>query len=274
MVNVVKASGDIVKFSKDKLRLSLERAGASPQIIDEILIEVDSLLYEEISTKEIYLKAYDILKSKSSHSASKYKLKKSIVELGPSGYPFEKFIARILTFQGFKTSVSVIVEGKCVSHEIDIIGEKEEKNIMVECKFHNRPGIKSDVKVPLYINSRFYDIKDKNNLNDGNFKFDEGWVVTNTRFSEDAIKYGLCSGLKLISWDFPKTGNLREWIALSGFHPITCLQNLKSVEIDFLLDNDIILCRELETNFGILNRLTLEGSRINRLRAELKEVLS
>jgi hypothetical protein len=81
------------------------------------------------------------------------------MELGPSGFPFEKYVAEILKYQGYRVEVGVIVEGFCVKHEVDIIAEKEAKHFMIECKFHNQPGTFCDVKIPLYINSRFLDIE-------------------------------------------------------------------------------------------------------------------
>ena len=273
-MNIIKASGEIVEFNSNKLKLSLERSGASPTEIEEILTAVHNNLYENIGTKEIYQKAYDLLNKKSSIAAVKYKLKKAIMELGPTGYPFEQLIAKLLQYQGYNTEVGVIINGKCISHEIDVIANRKDQYIMVECKFHNKPGTKSDVKVPLYINSRFWAVKNSNNFNGRGVSFDFGWVVTNTRFSEDAIKYGSCAGLKLVSWDYPKKGNLREWIEVSGFHPITCLENLKRVEIEFLLDNNIVLARELNDQITILEGLHIEPKRLSSLVHELKQIVN
>ena len=47
-------------------------------------------LYPGITTKEIYRRAFSMLRKASAHLAAEYKLKKAFQELGPSGYPFEK----------------------------------------------------------------------------------------------------------------------------------------------------------------------------------------
>src|SRR5690554_2263453 len=156
---IVKASGDIVDFDEDKLRRSMRNAGANEQAIEEVITAVNEILVDGITTKEIYQKAFSLLKKRSSAAAGRYKLKKAILELGPSGYPFEKFVAEILKYQGFQTEVGVYVSGHCVDHEVDVVAEKDQHYYMIECKFHNTFNRHCDVKVPLYINSRFEDIE-------------------------------------------------------------------------------------------------------------------
>ncbi|RZK62264.1 MAG: ATPase, partial [Pedobacter sp.] len=124
------------------------------------------------------------------------------MELGPSGYPFEKYFAAILQHIGYSLRTGVILQGACVKHEVDVIAEKENQHEMVECKFHQQQGTFCDVKIPLYIHARFKDVEagftdrsPKNNT------LHQGWVVTNTRFTTDAIHYGTCAGLKLIGWN-------------------------------------------------------------------------
>ena len=81
-LDVTKSSGEKVKFSLDKLRSSLKRTGASKETIDQIIDKVRDELYQGISTREIYNRAFALLKKKKSYFASKYKLKKAIYELG------------------------------------------------------------------------------------------------------------------------------------------------------------------------------------------------
>ena len=95
--DIIKSSGEKVKFSLEKLRTSLSRTGAEKEIVDQILDKVRDELYQGISTKEIYNRAFSLLKKKKSYLASKYKLKKAIYELGPTGFPFERFVSAILS---------------------------------------------------------------------------------------------------------------------------------------------------------------------------------
>jgi hypothetical protein len=241
-----KASGDQVPFSEEKLKQSLRRSGADREVIDAITEEVKKQLYDGMPTKKIYKLAFALLKKNSKPFAAKYKLKEAIMELGPSGFPFEKYIAEILKHNGFKIKVGEVVNGHCVKHEIDVIAEKEDKHFMIECKYHHSPGIICNVKIPLYIEARFRDVEAEwKKLPGHSVKFHQGWVVTNTRFSSDAVQYGNCIGLNLIGWNFPAKESLNNLIEHSGLYPVTCLTTLTKKEKQILLDNNIVLCREI-----------------------------
>lgn len=264
--SVIKKSGESVLFSSEKVKESLKRAGADQTTIQEIVKTLKKEMYEGISTKEIYNRAFQLLKKKNSYQASRYKLKKAIYELGPTGFPFERFISAIFKHSGFKTEVSKIIPGKCVTHEVDVVAVKNEKTLIMECKFHSSEGKKTDVKVPLYIDSRFRDIK---NLN-ATFKFDEGWVVTNTVFTEDAVVYAKCTGLHLLSWNLPKQNALRDRIDHTGLYPITVSTLLSSREKQFLLSRDIVLCKELINDKFYLDHLGISENRQKRILKEME----
>lgn len=249
MLSITKSSGEQTAFNPEKLRHSLHRSGASESMVNEVIHEVEKHLFEGITTKIIYQIAFGLLKKYSRHSAAKYKLKRAIMELGPSGFPFEKFVAAILNQQGYAVKVGEIVKGQCVNHEIDVIAEKDNQHFMIECKFHNRNGNVCDVKIPLYIYARFKDVELQwKNIPGHGTKFHQGWVVTNTKFSEDAIQYGVCAGLNLLGWDFPHKKSLREIIDDSGLYPVTCLTTLALHEKQLLLDRGIVLCKEFCDN--------------------------
>lgn len=270
---ITKASGEKSKFSEEKIRKSLSRAGATPEQIDTILREIDVNLYEGISTKKIYRIAFNLLRGESRHVAARYHLKQAIMELGPSGFPFEKFIAEILNAEGYKTKVGQIVQGKCVSHEIDVIAEKEDHIYMIECKYHNLRGKFSDVQIPLYIQSRFKDVEAQWLKNPGyKSKTMGGWVVTNTRFSADAILYGTCSGLTLLGWDYPQKAGLKDRIDLLGLYPVTCLTSLAKVEKQRLLDKKIVLCKEIYSNEQLLETSGIKTARIPTVMKEAKQL--
>jgi Holliday junction resolvase-like predicted endonuclease len=270
---ITKASGEKSKFSEEKLRKSLAIAGATAAQVDAILKEIDANLYEGIPTKKIYRMAFNLLRGESRPVAARYHLKQAIMELGPSGFPFEKFIAELLNAEGYKTSVDQIVQGKCVSHEIDIIAEKEDHLYMIECKYHNQRGKFSDVQIPLYIQSRFKDVEAQW-LKDPVYKTKTmaGWVVTNTRFSADAILYGTCAGLSLLGWDYPRKMALKERVDTLGLYPVTCLTSLTKVEKQGLLNKKIVLCKEIYNNEQLLEASGVKASRIPAVMNEAKQL--
>lgn len=265
--NITKKSGEVIPFNTEKLKKSFERSGASQQDIEDVIANLSNKVYDGISTRKLFQLAYSLLKQKSTEVAGRYRLKNAIMELGPTGFPFEKYVAELLKYQGYEVEVGTIVNGQCVTHEVDVIAQKEDEKIMVECKFHGNTHTKSDVKVALYIHSRYNDVVNGWKQSDPKtIQKYQGWVVTNTRFTEDAVNYGKCAGLHLVSWDYPSQGSLRERIDVSGLHPITVLQSISKREKQLILEKGIVLCRSLtEDN---LKAVEITGNRVKKILKE------
>lgn len=264
---ITKSSGEKVVFSLDKIKASLRRTGANDQLIQKILDTLADEVYEGITTREVYNRAYAMLHQSGAAYASRYKLKKAIYELGPTGFPFERFIAAVLEYSGYSTQTGVMLSGKCVHHEVDVEAKKNGEVILVECKFHGQQGIKCNVKIPLYIWSRYRDIAE-------NWQRAEAlkpvWVATNTRFTLDARKYGSCMGMYLLSWDHPEGDSLRERIDRLGLYPITVSSLLTAREKNFLLDKGVVLCRTLLKETFFLDHAGVSAKRQKRILDEMK----
>lgn len=272
-LHIRKATGELVPFDEMRLRSALERSGAGEELIEEVTHAVMKELVEGMSTRTIYKKAFARLRSRSKRVAGRYKLKQAIMELGPTGFPFERFVGELLKHQGYKVQVGVIVQGHCVSHEVDVVAEKDDRHYMVECKFHSDPARRCHVQVPLYVRSRFVDVERQWKERPGHDnKFHQGWVVTNTRFTSDAIAFGTCMGMELVSWDHPRHGSLRERVDASGLHPITCLSTLKRSEKERLLHDGVVLCTTLLDNAALLEAAGVKGNRAARILSEAKEL--
>ncbi|WP_418639010.1 ATP cone domain-containing protein [Winogradskyella sp.] len=272
-IDIIKSSGEKVKFSLEKLRASLKRSGAEEHIVNQVLDKVRDELYQGISTKEIYNRAFALLKKNKSYFASKYKLKKAIYELGPTGFPFERFVSAILKYSGYKTEIGKILQGKCVSHEVDVIARKNSEVTIIECKFHGDQGLNCNVKIPLYINSRYRDIKDNwQKLRKKEDPLTQGWVVTNTRFTKDALEYGNCCGLYLLSWDYPLKDGLKDRIDRLGLYPITVSTLLSQREKQFLLSRSVVLCRELINDKFYLDHLGVSETRKKKILDEISHL--
>lgn len=267
---IIKASGEKVKFSLEKLKTSLKRTGADNDTVNSIIDKVRDELYQGISTKEIYNRAFALLKKKKSYLASKYKLKKAIYELGPTGFPFEHFIGAVLKYSGYDIEINKILQGQCVTHEIDVIAYKNNESTIIECKFHNEQGLNCNVKIPLYINSRYNDVKAHWISKTKKNKLTKGWVVTNTRFTEDALQYGKCVNLYLLSWDYPKNDGLKDRIDRLGLYPITVSTLLTNREKQFLLSRDVVLCRGLIGDTFYLDHLGISETRKEKILNEIK----
>lgn len=269
-IYIKKGNGETELFSFEKLKNSLRSSGASNEIADSIVDKIQREIYDGMSSNAIYKKAFGLLKQKNKISASRYSLKRAIFDLGPTGFPFERLIGALLKEKGFETKVGVILKGECVTHEIDVLAEKDEYVYAIECKFHTDPRNTSNVRVPLYINSRFLDIQEQWNKDPKNkTHLKQGWLVTNTRFTEDAINYAKCVGLTLLSWDYPSNNGLKANIDTYALYPITTLTTLSKREKHELIAHDIILVKELLNATDKMKSIGLSDSKIQKVKNEV-----
>lgn len=245
-ITIEKSTGEREAFDPAKLSSSLAKAGANPDTIKAIVKHVEGELVDGMTTTEIYRHAFLLLHKKASHIAAKYSLKRAVAALGPNGFPFEKFVAEIFRAKGYEAVTDQIVQGGCVEHELDVVAWKGDELIMVEAKFHNEQGLKSDLKVALYIKARFDDLKGQVYIyGDKERKMSKGLLVTNTKFTDHAIRYAECQKLNLIGWNYPLNGNLEDLIIESKLHPLTCLTTLSEVDKQNLLKGDLVLCKHV-----------------------------
>jgi hypothetical protein len=269
---ITKASGEQEPFEAQKLVQSLIKVGASSGVINLIL--------DEIKKGRVFTSAKDIYKFASKHLrkynkgvAGRYNLKNALRDLGPTGYPFERFVAQIFKNQGYDVKVSQIAKGLCVSHELDAIVKKGDEQYLIECKFHNKQGLKCDVKVPLYIKARFDDIREHWKANQAqNGHYHQAWIFTNTKFTLNAIQYAECIGIRLVGWSYPNRDNLAQIIDKLKLYPITVLTSLSKYQKKVLVENDVVLCKQICTQHPALKRLGLGAERISNIISEARSV--
>ncbi|HTL70040.1 MAG TPA: ATP cone domain-containing protein [Candidatus Eisenbacteria bacterium] len=266
MTFVIKASGETEPFSEEKLRRSLERASVSGEVIDRVMWRIKEGLRDGMRTADIYRLAFALLKKEKKIVATRYALKKAIMALGPEGHHFERYAGELLRAEGYAVDVAKVLRGACVSHEVDLIARKDGRTIMAECKFHNHPGVKSDVKVPLYTKARFDDLKKAGGGPD------EAWVITNTVFTGDAIRYAECVGMKAVGWNYPPDNSLQDIIRRRRLYPVTCLTGLYQMEKRLLLDKGVLLCAELLRDKETLFSLGMGEARAARVAAEISQL--
>jgi len=270
-ITISKADGSTEYFKVEKLRRSLRRAGADPEEINRIIGEVSDGLFDGIQTQEIYRRAFGFLRDSQPPAAARYSLRRALFNLGPTGFPFEKFLARLFNGDGYHTKTGIIMEGKCAPHEIDLAAYKDDHSFIGEAKFHSRPGVKSDLQVALYSYARLLDLRDTKICSEDHCGVKEFWLITNTKFTSTAQKYGNCVGLKMLSWDYPKNNNLHDRIQCAGIYPITVLQSLTTAQAETLISYGIILCRDIYEHPELLKNLHLPQSKSEEL---MKEVMS
>lgn len=274
-IHIIKSDGERVPYDRNKLINAFDNIGVDHATSISITKLIEPQLYDGIPTRKIYRIAYSLLWKDSIRHAGRYRLKTAILDLGPSGYPFEIFVGRIFESMGYRVQIGEQIQGKCIQHEVDVVATKPGEKVIVECKFRGDYKGKTTVQVPLYIHSRFADIKEKWEKENSNKEINiRGYVVTNTRFTIDAIKYAECVGLGMISWDYPKNNSLKYHIDRSGLHPITSLRSLKKTDQQHFLKEGIVLCSELENHEELMRKHGLNDKQIARVLIESKLLIA
>ena len=263
---VTKASGEKELFDPQKLLSSIKRAGVPLSLQNEALGHVQNILYDGITTSEIYNHITEFLaNSKYPFSKSAYSLKKAIMDLGPTGFPFEDYVAEILKTQGYSTKTRSLLSGRCVTHEVDIVATKGSEKILVECKFHNNPGNRCNIHVSLYTNARLSDLKEKHG-------FTQALLVTNTKIAPDALAYALCENIKVMSWSYPEGESLRDIIEKEKLYPLTQLQRISFSQKQSLMQGHVVLCDDVCKNSKSLDILNLPKEKRDEILSEAQFV--
>jgi hypothetical protein len=243
---ITKASGQTEAFVIRKLVDSLIRSGATEETAWSIARKIQDEMPPVSSTKHIFRTARRLLRHYNRASDMRYSIKKSLYSLGPSGYQFEKYFARILKAYGYSAEVNRIMNGYCVTHEVDVLAARDGQGCVIECKYHSNSGNPTDVKVALYIYSRLQDImRAPAPVSGKNVTIQEGWLVTNTRCTSDARKFAECVGLKIVSWKYPEKNSLEKMIENRRLYPVTILSSIKKNALEILFRNDIILAKDI-----------------------------
>ncbi|PID52340.1 MAG: ATPase [Candidatus Moraniibacteriota bacterium] len=271
---ITKTSGDIEVFSLEKLKKSLERAGVDNITAENIAKDVADET-DVATTVDVHEKTYKKLKEKYRPVAARYNLKRALKALGPSGYPFEQFFARLLNARGYKTSTNRTIRGRCVSHEIDVMAYKDNRHFIFECKFHNNLGYKSDVQTVLYMKARFDDIKERwAEVHEGKgHHLHKLWIITNTQFTKQARTYAKCNDIELMSWRYPKGRSLAELIDQTGLHPITAITRLNRRQKDYLINQGVVLCQEALQKPEALKKAGVHGHKLKQVLSEADAIV-
>ncbi len=269
-VMIKKASGDLEEFNSEKVKRAILRSGASEDVVLSIERELEEHLYEGISTREIFGIVHRLLRRERPIFASRYDLKGAIMRLGPDGFTFENYVARLLEEYGYKTWLRQHISGGCVVHEIDIVAESPEGvRSAIECKYHNSKGISTGIKVAMYTFMRLLDLRDgcKNGSCEN---FDDIWLITNTRFSDDAIHFAECKELRLLGWRYPSEKTLESMIESKSLYPITILRSVDKKTKKIFFRENLLFAKDLvSVDFETLQRRTMLSR--NKLRLMVSE---
>lgn len=268
MPTIVKGDGSREPFETKKLEASLRRSGAEPELAAQITEKIAATVKDGMTTTEIYKNAYKLLHKEEKVTAARYSMRRAILDLGPTGYPFEDFISEMMRLRGYNTKLRQVIKGKCTTHEVDVVFEKEGRTIGAELKFHNQPGFKTDLKTALYVEARYRDIFEGAKEEGKKCVIDEGYLMTNTKFSRTAIDFAECAGIRLVGWSYPKEENLLNMIQETGVYPVTVLSSISRKEKERLLMDGVALCRTVAEDPESLLRAGIRKGKHQEIIAE------
>jgi hypothetical protein len=263
-MQVTKANGQKELFSKEKIIKTCMNAGATKDDAIKIADEVEQQVSDGMRTRQVLKIIIRLLHKNSPRISMQYNLKGALMRLGPGGFVFEKYISKLLTSQGYTTKTNIISKGLCIPHEIDVSAKKDLETLMVECKYHNSPGIYTGVKDILYVYARFLDIRE------GNAPFTKPMLATNTKFSHDTIKYASCKGIKLLGWNCPENNGIAEIARKNKILPITILKSVTEPLLERFISKNVITTKDLTDEN--LKLLKLSQKTITNLLSEAREV--
>ncbi|MDE2213194.1 MAG: restriction endonuclease [Patescibacteria group bacterium] len=266
---ITKADGTTEAFDLQKLLSSLRRAGATEEAAQEIAIETERRIKDHASTHDIYHHAFELLRAHRSTAAARYSLKRALLDFGPSGFPFEAYLAELFRKEGYEATIDQHIAGKCVTHEVDVVLHKGEERVYIEAKFHNSAGFKTDLQIALYVQARIEDIQASQENGGAHAR---GMLITNTKFTSLVLAYARCRGMELLGWEYPENNNLHDRIERNRLYPITALTSLSHEEKVNLLSQKVVLCHELSRQESALSQAGVRSARMSGVLAEAGEL--
>ncbi len=226
MVNVIKMNGEVDKYDPEKVRRSCLRAGVSTETAEKIVDEVSKKIYDGMPTGKLFKMVHNLLENEEEHLAARYNLKESVSNMDSECFEFEYYITRLLSRCGYGATHSPEpkIQGRCIDHEIDVIAKKDRDLALVECKHHFRSHTYTGLDVPMRQWSRLDDVQNADKNGDaGSVSATSAWVITNTKYSEHAITYARCKGIKMTGWNFPHGSGLNDLIEEHKAYPLSMI---------------------------------------------------
>lgn len=270
---VVNSRGEKEPFSFKKVYQSAKRVGASESLARKTTESVAKTIYPGIKTSEIFNEVKNLLQKENSRAAIKFSLKKAIQKLGPTGFPFEKYVGAIFESLGFKVKLNQFLWGRCLKYEIDFLAKKENLLYVGECKYRSlleEGKVHSNIVLILF--GKFFDLKEGIFSKDYNLpvtskmsaedrRVMEGLesylrgplfknlnikpiLVTDAKFTKDAIKFSKIRQIELLGWRYPKNKGLEYLIESQNLYPITILPSLKNYLAEILVSKKIMLVKD------------------------------
>ena len=272
---VTKFDGRKQKFQKGKIIRTCLRMHAAQEQAEKIAKRIEREAYDGITTKKILKMIFRYIKEYRPEIRHEIDLREAISLLRPKP-DFEVFVQLLLEEVGYEVLPNQIVRGKCVEHEIDAVAKEGDETILVEVKHHFNHHTYTGVGVCFIAQARLEDLTVGHNLGYNRIKFNKVLIICNTKFSNHAIRYAQCKGIRHIGWKAPLEHGLERMIEERRLYPITFLKGLDRKNEEKFGNNGIVLLKQLvEKDFNELQRITrIQRKELLKFVKKAKEILS
>ena len=268
-------NGKVDVFRKDKIINTAIRAGASKELAKKVADEIAKKVYDGISTREILKMVKEELKKEDEHLAKVYTLKDAIASLNPEIHEFEHYIASLFSVLGYETirSPDPKPQGKCVDHEIDVVAKKGNETIIIECKHHYKERTFTGLDVVMRQHARMIDLNEGYEMKlKHSIKVTQAGVVTNTQFSDYAIKYGKCRNILMMSWRYPEGKSIADVVNRTKAYPLTLLSLPLRTREMLINENVRNILEFLDAEESKLRRAGIREKRIRLLKEKARNL--
>jgi len=244
MVFVTKFDGRKQPFDRRKVMNTCLRMHASQEQAKAVADKIERKIYDGIPTKKILQMVFSYLQEFRPEVKHRIDLREAISRFRPKP-DFEIFVALLLREYGYSVVGSQLLEGRCVTHEIDGIAIKDSEVILVEAKHHFQSHTYTGIDICLETQARLEDLREGFAEGKHKLNFTKALMVCNTKFSDHAIQYAKCMGIEYLGWKAPREAGLEKMIEEKKFYPITLLKNLDVETEQKLADNNILTLKQL-----------------------------
>ena len=270
-VMVKKADGSAQPFSKAKIVKTCLRSGANREMAEQIAQKIEAKAYNGIETEEILEMIFSHLRKHRPIVQHFVDLRKGLSLLRSKPH-FERFVQIMLSENGYEVSSNQIIRGRCVEHEVDALASKDGVVYFVEAKHHQNYHVPTGLDESRIARAVLEDIIEGRELGLNNLAIEKAMIVTNTKFSEHAKRYGECRGISLTGWSYPPFQGLQDLIEEKKLYPITCLKRPKKETIMKLSSAGIVTMKQLfrEDPEELAKKTGLKRKKLETIVAEAK----
>ena len=182
------------------------------------------------------------------------------------------FVQVLLKHNGFEVSPNQLLNGKCVEHEVDAIARKDGVTYFVEAKHHSSYHTPTGLDESRIARAVLEDVIEGFVLGKSDLKVDRAMIVTNTRYSDQAVQYGNCRNILQIGWSSPTDHGLQSMIEGKNLLPLSCVRGLSMDARLKLANSGIVLFEQLieEDTVGLARKTGLAQDFVRNIKEKIE----